>query len=373
MRDTQILKFEQCIIEAMRKYNAPGIIASLVINKEIAYSKGFGVTRIGDFAVPITSDTIFSIMSITKSFTATAIMQLVETMNICLDDPVSNYLPYFQVQDEEKYIKNPITVKQLLSHTAGFPEYFPIASLQDQNLAKLYRGIPQYEAIMSNFPDEVLTKIKNREDVTRYFANVKLQYNPGEGWQYCTDAYVIAGDLLEKVAGMSWEEYLHKNIFNRLNLQRTFSDPIRLTQEDDQARYYTLDSSSVKEMPTPINPICAPAGFIYSSVNDMTKYLISHMDFDESPLITGDSLRTMQEMIAKREVNLSYGLGWRIRKCLGYKVVEHAGGYPGAAAYVAMVPGSGFGVVIFSNCDKVPVKQISELAIDEYIQGVVTR
>jgi CubicO group peptidase (beta-lactamase class C family) len=275
-------------------------------------------------------------------------------------------LPYFHVKDE-KYIKHPITVKQLLSHTAGFPEYFPIASLQDQNLVKLYRGIPEYEVIMRYFSDEVLSKITKREDVSRYFANVKLQYNPGEGWQYCTDAYVIAGDLLEKVAGITWEEYLYKNIFMRLNLQRTFTDPSNLILEDNRTNYYTLDGSSIIEMTVPINPICAPAGFIYSSVNDITKYLIAHMDLDRSPLLNGSSLMLMQEMIAKREENLGYGLGWRIRKYRNLKIVEHAGGYLGIAAYVTIVPSLGFGVVLFSNNDKVPVMQLCERVTEQFI------
>jgi glutaminase len=84
VQSTYIRNFEQSIIEAMDKYNAPGIVASLIDNREIAYSKAFGVSKIGDFPVPVTTDTIFSIMSITKSFTASAIMQLVETMNIAL-------------------------------------------------------------------------------------------------------------------------------------------------------------------------------------------------------------------------------------------------------------------------------------------------
>ncbi|WP_416150063.1 serine hydrolase domain-containing protein [Salipaludibacillus sp. HK11] len=369
MRPTYIRNFEKTVSEAMKKYHAPGIVARLLVNREIVYSKSFGVSKIGDIPTPLTNDTIFSIMSITKSFTATAIMQLVEKGSISLDDRVSDYLPYFHINDQ-KYIENPITIKQLLSHTAGFPEFYPIVSLQDRNLVKLYRGAPQYEAIISKFPDEVLSKIKNREDITRYFENVQLQYKPGEDWQYCTDAYVIAGDLLEKVTEMSWEGYINKNIFNRLKLGSTFTDPTRLNEESNKTHYYTLDESSLMEMPMPINRICAPAGFIYSSVNDMTKYLISHMDFDNSPLLNRNSLMEMQKMIAQRERNLSYGLGWRIRNYHDHKIAEHAGGYPGVAAYVTMIPEKGFGVVLFSNCDKVPVKVFSEKVTEEYIDSI---
>ncbi|ALS25604.1 serine hydrolase [Paenibacillus sp. 32O-W] len=366
MQPAFIYNFEKTIIHAIEKNNAPGLVANIVLDRELAYSKAFGVSKA---SVPITSDTIFSIMSISKSFTATAIMQLVEKRVILLDDPVSNYLPYFHIHDE-KYKKNPITVKQLLSHTAGFPEYFPIASFQDHNLVNMFRGVPKYNALLENFSEELLGKIKTREDVTRYFAHVKLQYDPGEGWQYCTDAYVIAGDLLEKVSGMTWEEYLHKNIFSNLKLSKTFTDPARLKEEENVTHYYTLIGSELSEMPTPINPICAPAGFIYSTANDMTKYLIAHMDYDDSPLISKESLETMQDMIAVREENVSYGLGWRIRKFHNNKIVEHAGGYPGMAAYVTMIPKKGFAVILFSNCDKVPVKYLSELVTEEYVESL---
>ena len=76
----------------------------------------------------------------------------------------------------------------------------------------------------------------------------------------------------------------------------------------------------------------------------------------------------MQDMIAKRSVNLGYGLGWKIRSYLDIKIVEHGGGYPGVAAYVAMIPSMGFGVVLFSNCDQVPVKEICEKVTNEFIE-----
>lgn len=87
----------------------------------------------------------------------------------------------------------------------------------------------------------------------------------------------------------------------------------------------------------------------YSTVNDISKYLLSHMNFAASPLVKEKSLMMMQDMIAKRSDNLGYGLGWKIRYYRDHKIVEHGGGYPGAAAYVAMVPRLGFGVVLFSN------------------------
>ncbi|WP_318617596.1 serine hydrolase domain-containing protein [Sporosarcina sp. YIM B06819] len=367
---TKYFKFVgELIQEAKEQYLAPGIVVNLITNGEIAYSKGFGFSQVDNVDKPITAKTTFSIMSITKSFTATSIMQLVEQGLLSLDDPVSRYLPYFQVHDET--LTHQITIRQLLSHTAGFPGDFWIASLKDPNLIPLMKEVPEYQSILQQFPEIVLNKIRNREDVTRYFSNVNLLFEPGQGWHYCTDAYVIVSDILEKVTGVSWEDYIQDNIFNRLGLKRTFTDPNRINNEKDVTHYYTSNNSSVINRPTPINQLCAPAGFIYSNVSDLSKYIISHMNFDQSPLLNTDSLTAMQDMIANRGENLSYGLGWKVRKFNGYKVIEHGGGYPGVAAYVTMIPSEGFGMVIFSNSDKMPVQKISERVVEHFVKNLI--
>src|SRR5699024_3813351 len=149
--------------------------------------------------------------------------------------------------------------------------------LQDRNLAHLMQQAPEYHSLLEQFPEDVLNTIKNREDVSKYFSNAQLLYEPGQGWHYCTDAYVIAADILEKITGLSWEKYIEKNIFNKLGLKKTFTDPSRMQTEDDVTHYYIEHGSSVIELPTPVNQICAPAGFIYSNVNDLSKYLTSHI------------------------------------------------------------------------------------------------
>ncbi|MEK4302478.1 serine hydrolase domain-containing protein [Oceanobacillus sp. FSL K6-0251] len=358
--------FEGLIDEAREQYFAPGVVVNLISNGEVAYSKSFGYAEMDNVDKPITAETIFPIMSITKSFTATAIMQLVQEGLLALDDPISLHLPYFHTHDDA--VTEQITIKQLLSHTAGFPGDFWIASLQDRNLLSLIKQAPEYELIVQQFPEETLNKIKNREDVTRYFSNANLLFEPGQGWSYCTDTYVIAADILEKITSQSWEEYIQENIFKRLDLKKTFTDPNRMNNESDVTHYYMKHISSVMELATPINQICAPAGFIYSNVNDVSKYFIAHMKSDQSPLLHTDSLATMQAMIADREENLSYGLGWKIRKVNDSKVIEHAGGYPGMASYASLNPSEGFGIVIFANSDQFPVQKLSESVIDYIVK-----
>jgi CubicO group peptidase (beta-lactamase class C family) len=113
-----------------------------------------------------------------------------------------------------------ITSKQILSHTAGFPENIWLVTLLDKHLFDLVKNAPEYEFIFKEVPniEELISTTKNREDITRYFSNIELEYEPGDGWNYCTDAYVIMADILEEVSGLTWEEYLIKNILNPLNM-----------------------------------------------------------------------------------------------------------------------------------------------------------
>lgn len=348
-----------------RNSRAPGMIIRVIEDGKAVYTESVGVGHLGR-QLPLTPDTIFGIMSITKSFTSTAIMQLAERGLVRLDDPVSTYLPYFHVQNDTR--TEQITVRKLLSHTAGFSDDIWIASLQDRYLLRLMGQVPQYRPIVDKYPEEILDTIRSREDVTRYFSQFDLLYEPGQSWRYCTDAYVIAGDLIEKVSGQRWEDFLQSHIFDRLHLTRTFTDAEKFHHDQDQTAYYLLSGDSPFELPVPVNPICAPAGFIYSTVNDLSTYLIAHMNMDQSPLLKGESLREMQSMIADRgDETLSYGLGWKVRIHNGHKIVEHAGGYPGASSYVTMIPELGFGLIMFANSDQVAVQHLSERLVDYYL------
>ncbi len=156
-----------------------------------------------------------SIQSISKNFMALSIMQLVEKNLLSLDDTVVQYLPYFRTKNKEQ--SDTITIRHLLSHTAGFPADLGIANMTAPNVKEIFSDTPtEFQEALDyyNLTEEEIGSIKTREDVTKWFQKVELEYPVGKGWNYCTDAYVILADLFEKVTGVKWETHLEDEILS---------------------------------------------------------------------------------------------------------------------------------------------------------------
>lgn len=351
-----------------------GAVVAIKDNK-VVYSKGFGKARLGANERSFTTDTIVSIMSISKSFTAASLLKLVVEGLLELDKPVVNYLPYFQTTDEE--VSNLITVRQLLSHTAGFAGDLgigdlvsPIASdLRDFDRLKEQCGIS----------DSMIEEIREREDITKYISSVVLSHRPGSNWSYCTDAYIVAADLFEKLGGGSWDDFMEGTWFRGIGLNRTTLYAHKVQQEEDHAAYYTsTDSvfrtvtkpdSSMKayEIPFLVNQLSAPMGFIYSTAHDLGLYLSSYMN--KHPFLSKRMLDEMFETVWEfEEEGEGYALGWGTRQKENLLILEHGGGFTGVSAYVCMVPANGTAVVVVSNHDETPSQKIAYETLDLLLQ-----
>lgn len=369
----KISEFEAFIKELQEQNKIVGLSVAFVYDDNIIYHKGFGKSRLNPER-EITSDTIMSIQSITKSFAATSIMQLVERGLIELVDPIAKYLPYFQTSN--KVASDSITVKQLLSHTAGFPNNVDIANLICPNRRE-FKDNEWQEKIEKH--EATLDSINSLEDITRYFSYVDLDYRPGKGWEYCTDAYSIVGDLFEKISGKPWAEYIEDKIFKPIGMDRTTLNPTKAMNDEDSSRYYLSKDNHIEEVPFPTNPIAAPIGFIYSTAKDMAKYLAAHMEYGYSPILKSRSIADMQNPIGKVSKKLhkkfdnlkeiSYGLGWFIGKYKDLKIVEHSGGYHGVKTHASMVPCRKLGIVALSNYEETNPIHICRKAIDIFLEG----
>src|SRR6185295_2428813 len=177
--------------EAISKGRLPGVAIGVVKNGKMIYAKGFGVSKLGA-DTPITSRSLFHMASVTKTFVATAIMQLIEQGKVDLDAPLTKYLPYFRMNDE-RYRQ--IKIRQMLSHTSGIPD------VTDYHWDK-----PEYDA-------------GALERFVRSFSNQKLIFNPGEKFAYSNAAYEMLGDLIAKVSGESFEDYVQHQILTPLGMK----------------------------------------------------------------------------------------------------------------------------------------------------------
>jgi CubicO group peptidase (beta-lactamase class C family) len=363
------------INDLLHNHHGVGVSIAIVKDSETIYSKGFGNARIGNAERPIDGDTRMSIQSISKNFMALSIMQLVEKNLIDLDDAVVTYLPYFRTKNKEQ--SDAITIRHVLSHTAGFPSEVGIANMIAPNVREIFSDTPtEFQEALDHYQltEEEIASIKNREDITKWFEKVELEYPPGEGWNYCTDAYVILADLFEKVTGSKWEASLHDDILTPLDMKRTTSDSYVVEEDQNSARYYVGEDKI--ETPFPINPISAPIGYLYSTANDLGNYVTFHLN-KESTVLQSELIEEMQKPIhlVSEEWRApgcdvrSYGLAWFTDTYRGYKIVEHGGGQLGVRSLMTMVPELNLGVVVLLNFDGTIHHDICDKIMDVFIDS----
>ncbi|WP_281975352.1 serine hydrolase domain-containing protein [Halobacillus litoralis] len=370
----QLNQVTEYIKSMMNDHQGVGVSVSIVKNDDIIYSEGFGYSQIQPMRRGMDSETRMSIQSISKNFVALSIMQLVESDLISLDDPVVKYLPYFRTKDKEQ--SDTITIKHLLSHTAGFPSDLGIANMIAPNIREIFSDTPtEFQEALDeyNLTEEEIDRVESREDVTKWFEKVELEYPVGTGWNYCTDSYVILADLIEKVTDESWEQYLQEEILEPLNMDRTTSDSIVVQNDKNSARYYLGEDK--EETPFPINSISAPIGYLYSTANDLGNYLIFHLN-KKSNLLSSRSIEVMQapvHLVSKEwqfhSEERSYGLAWFTDTYRGFRIVEHGGGQLAVRSLMTMVPDFGLGIVVLLNFDGTLHHEICDKIIDVFIDS----
>ena len=360
------------INQIMNDQQGVGVSVAIVKGADIIYSKGFGYSQMQPVKKPIDGDTLMSIQSISKNFMALSIMQLIEKSLLTLDDPVVQYLPYFRTKDKQK--SDTITIRDVLSHTAGFPPDLGIANMIAPNVREIFSDTPtEFQEALDhyNLTEEEIRSVKTREDITKWFQKVELEYPVGKGWNYCTDAYVILADLFEKVTGVKWETQLGDEILSPLNMNRTTTDSNNVEEDQNSAKYY-MGKDKV-ETPFPKNELSAPIGYLYSTANDLGKYLAFHLTKDSNILRSG-LIEEMQNPIHPvneewqfgSEVR-SYGLAWFTDRYRGLRVVEHGGGQMAVRSLMSMVPELNLGVVVLLNFDGTVHHDICDKIIDVFM------
>lgn len=291
---------------------APGLAYAVVTDGEITAAGAHGVMRLGgDMAV--TPDTPFISGSIAKSFTALAVMQLVESGKLGLDDPVSRYLPNFAGRPA-----GAITLRQLLSHTSGFSTFQGNRSRRDHTLDAL----------------------AHQADV---LADETPAYAPGEKWEYSNANYQILGRVIEVVSGQSYQNYIATHILKPVGMTHSFVADGEI--HDDMATGHRPWFGT--KLPLAENRTTrgtAPQGGIVASANDLARYLAVMMNGRDDVLSAEGKAAMMQPANA---VSPFYGLGWFLHAEDG--TVSHTGNTPGCETLALMLPAERKGVVVLVN------------------------
>ena len=325
--------FDDYVNKALKDWELPGLAIAIVKNDKIVYAKGFGVRKLGDPA-PVDEKTLFAIGSSSKAFTAAGIAMLVDEGKIKLDDPVTKYLPGFQLFDP--YVTREITVRDLLCHRSGLErgDFIWYGTSYDR--------------------DEIWNRI-------RY---VKPSWSFRSKFGYQNIMYLAAGQVLARVSGKSWDDFVRDRIFKPLEMTSTNTTIRAFAGQNNVATPHAKVEDKVRTIPWRNIDNIAPAGSINSNVTDMAQWVrlqLAEGSYKGARLISSAEMTEMHEpqTIIPKDPQLSmfmpdshfrsYGLGWMLQDYKGRKVVQHGGAIDGMIAMVGMIPEEKLGVVILSN------------------------
>jgi CubicO group peptidase (beta-lactamase class C family) len=338
-------KVDDYIIDQMRRLRIPGVTVAIVEGEEIVHLRGFGKAHPGGEAPG--PQTPFFIGSLTKSFTALAVMQLVEAGKVELDAPVQRYLPWFRVADPLASAQ--MTVRHLLHQTSSLPM------------------LPS-EAALADFDDHPHAT----ERQARALSTLKLKRPVGAKFEYCNTNYNLLGLIVEAASGESYADYIRQHVFEPLEMQHSHTSKAA-AQQDGLAmghRYWFGLPLLAPNLPVP--PGSLPSGQLIASAEDMAHYLIPHLNAGcyrgrqiLSPAGIAELIRGVVEWKEMGFLIGYYGMGWVSQESGGVTIVSHSGTVPDFGAFMALIPGQNKAIVLLCNANHAMMK----MALDEFGMG----
>lgn len=319
------------IEKEMRRLHIPAVALAVIDGGEIVHQRGFGRAR--PRGEPPTPQTPFFIGSLTKSFTAVAVLQLVEAGKVVLDAPVQRYLPWFRVADPQASAQ--ITVRHLLNQTSGLPTWTGEIVLSDGDAAA-----------------------DAAERQVRDLATLVLNRPVGAAWEYSNSNYQVLGLIIEAASGESYASYVQKHIFDPLDMRHSYTARAA-AQRDGLAtghQYWFGVPIARPDLPLPHGALAG--GLLISSAEDVARYLTALLDGGrrgDVRILSPQSVTELARGVAAVKVyGLSlghYGMGWWVDQLGATKVAWHSGTLPDFFGYMALIPEQKKGVVLLVNAD----------------------
>jgi CubicO group peptidase (beta-lactamase class C family) len=312
--------------EQMEVSHLPGAVFVLVRDGEIFLAKGYGYADLERQTLIVPEETLFLPGSVGKLFTATAVMQLVEQGRLSLDSDVNEYLDDFQISGT---YPQPVTVGDLLTHTAGFDERFI-----GEAAATAEELVPLGQYLAQNMPPRTMPA--------------------GDNVSYCNHCYALAGYLVEKVSGVPWEQYVDQNILQPLEMSRsTVQQPPPPDLAADLAVGYGYANGEYRRGPYRLMNI-APAGALYATGTDMAHFMIAHLQkgrYGETRILRQETFEDVHERGFRSHPQLrayTYG-GFSLFTAHGQQVLSKGGDVGGFSSLLVLLPDQGIGLFTSFN------------------------
>lgn len=315
----------------------PALSITIVDGDQVAWTKGYGEAAPG---IPTTSETVYRVASVSKLFTALAVMQMVEDSLLSLDDPVTSWVPYFA---PDKPSDIPITLRQLLSHRSGLVREPPAGHY---------------------FDDTSPTLSKTVESLN----NTRLISEPGKRTKYSNAAVSLAGYILSQAAGVPFNEFVQTRLIDPMGLIYTsFAPREDLRNNLGRGYMWRYDTTELTEAPV-FELGIGPAGNLYTTTEDLGKFIhtLFAIERDERPDLL--SARSLQKMwtVQFSDNSSGFGIGFHISDHNGLLRIGHAGMIYGYSTRVYALPSQEIGVAVVANLDAVNpvVDRIAAYALD---------
>ncbi len=350
-------KLDKYLEKARIEWQVPGLSIAIVKDDSVVFARGYGYRENGKPA-EVDEHTIFSIASITKGFTSTALAMLEDEGKIDWDDPVRNYLPDFSLYDP--WVSNEIRIRDLLSHRSGL---------------KTFSGdLLWFETEYS------------REEVIRRAQYLKPAYGFRYHFGYSNLMYLAAGELMPAACDMNWDKYIYTKLLRPLGMNRTYLKLADFEDDPNVAMPHHVDllRGEVHVLPYMRWDNIAPAGALNSSAMDLTRWIRFHLAmglWEDEQLVSRENLWETRKMHTVRPIDQGstriwpsrhfsgYGLGWDLYDYHGWKVIGHEGGSDGMLSRLVMIPEENFGYIILCNSLSALTIGLEYYILDQYYQG----
>lgn len=286
------------------------------------FRKGFGAAS-REWAIPNTANTKFRIGSVTKEFTAAAVLRLVDEQKLSLDDPIEKYLQNIPASWGKA------TIRELLQHTSGIPSYTRHDDFDD----KLIR--------IKHTPQQIIDLMKDKP----------LDFEPGTKFRYSNTGYFLLGRVIEAVSGLSYPDYLEQKLLKPLNLTNTGYDDGRRILANFAQDYTDHGDHVRRSSPVDMSNMYA-AGAMYATVDDLLAW--------QQMLLNGKVLSSASTAAMFTDAGHHYGLGWFVRERFSRKVYEHGGALKGFHSMLAYYPEDRLTVIVLSNYGEGLVDKIAD-------------
>ncbi len=328
---------DSLVIHAMSMFRVAGVAVGVVKDGKIVHLKGYGV-KSNATGESVNEFTDFAIASNSKAFTTTALALLVEEGKLNWDDKVVNYIPEFTMYNP--YVKENFNIQDLLTHRSGL-------------------GLGAGDLMI--FPDG---SDFTMEDIINNFQNLKPVSAFRTKYDYDNLLYLVAGEIVKRVSGKSWEEFVTERILKPLQMNHTFTSINDMKDKSNLALPHANAGEDLNVLSSFQPMVNGAAGGIYSNVFDISKWMMMHLnggkygDSLSSQLFSKSSQREMWKIHTVQNASQNprynshfagYGLGWVLSDVKGKMSVSHTGGLPGMLSKVVMIPDIDLGVVVLTN------------------------